>query len=123
MLSNILLVDDDDDEHLFFQWTTEKISNRLCVLHAYSGNQAVHMLQQIMPDIIFLDINLPGNDGFECLKQIREMEVCNHIPIYMYSTEITEKYKKKALELGASGTLKKSRTTPTFVNHIKQILV
>jgi CheY-like chemotaxis protein len=123
MLNNILLIDDDDDEHLFFQWTAEKISNDLCLLHAYSSKQAVNMLQQVAPDIIFLDINLPGNDGFECLKEIRQITACDDIPIYMYSTEISEMYKKKAQELGASGTLKKSRTTTNFINTMERILI
>mgnify|MGYP001551845950 CR=1 FL=1 len=123
MLNNILLIDDDDDEHLFLQWTAEKISKDLCVLHAYNGPQAVRMLKQVAPDIVLLDINLPGSDGFECLRRIREMEACNHIPVYMYSTDITEEYKKLALELGASGTIKKSRTSANFIEHVVEILI
>lgn len=105
----ILLVDDDEDEHLFFQWSIEKIGSKIDLLQAQSALQAQDLLKQFIPDIIFMDINLPGADGFDCLNAIRDLPGVSNVPVFMYSTEITESSKQKAISLGAAGCLKKLR--------------
>jgi CheY-like chemotaxis protein len=106
---NILLIDDDEDEHLFFQWSIEKIGSGINLLGALSAIQAEDLLKHSIPDIIFLDINLPGADGFDCLNAIRDLPGIKNIPVFMYSTEITETSRQKAISLGAAGCLKKLR--------------
>ena len=54
-----------------------------------------------MPDFIFLDINMPGLDGFEVLKRIKENNRTNNIPVYMYSTSSLLISRNTALNLGA----------------------
>lgn len=107
---HILLIDDDEDEHLFFQWSVEKIGSDINLLGALSAEQAQTLLEQSIPDIIFLDINLPGADGFDCLNAIRNLPAVKDVPVFMYSTEITETSRQKAISLGAAGCLKKLRT-------------
>ena len=104
----ILLVDDDEDEHLFFKWSLEKIETGICLTSVFSSANAIKHVAENPVDIIFLDINLPGADGFECLQLIRNLQANKNVPVYMYSTEITELTLQRAAELGA-GCIKKSR--------------
>jgi CheY-like chemotaxis protein len=122
MLNHILLIDDDEDEHLFFQWSVENVDLHLSLLHAHSSGQAESMLRHVLPDIIFLDINLPVVTGFECLHQLRNNTALKNVPIYMYSTEINEAAVKEAMQLGASGCLKKSRDNKQLSKNIIDIL-
>lgn len=122
MIIHILLVDDDEDEHLFFRWSLEKIDTEISVLDAYNGPQAEEMLMKVSPELIFLDINLPGADGFECLEIIKNIPHIKSVPIYMYSTEITDKTIKRATKLGAAGCLKKSRSHDVLGRNIMEIM-
>jgi CheY-like chemotaxis protein len=122
MAIKILLVDDDEDEHLFFLWSLEKIGEEISLQDAYTVPKAEEILMQITPDIIFLDINLPREDGFDCLGAIRQIPRLTNVPIYMYSTEITEKSMRLAAALGATGCLKKSRSYDVLGRNIMQLL-
>jgi CheY-like chemotaxis protein len=116
---HILLVDDDEDEHLFFEWSLEKIETGICLTSVFSGAQALKHLTERSADIIFLDINLPGADGFECLRSIRNMQRYQEVSVYMYSTEITGSTLKRASELGA-GCIKKSRNHDHLAKIIRE---
>ena len=117
----ILLVDDDEDEHLFFKWSLEKIETGICLTSVFSRDNAIKHVTENAVDIIFLDINLPGADGFECLQTIRNMQACKNIPVYMYSTEITGLTFQRARELGA-GCIKKCRNHDHLANIIREKL-
>jgi CheY-like chemotaxis protein len=118
----IMLIDDDEDEHLFFQWSLEKIEIPITLVGAYSTAQAMEALKTVTPQLIFVDINLPGADGFECLAAIRHLPKLKDIPVYMYSTEITNGTIKRAATIGASGCLKKSRNHDALAKNTMDIL-
>jgi CheY-like chemotaxis protein len=108
-MPHILLVDDDEDEHLFFKWSLEKIRTDIALSCAFSSTEAIALLEETVPAMIFLDINLPGADGFDCLASIRKMYHIKDVPVYMYSTEISAGTIHRSTSLGANGCIKKSR--------------
>jgi CheY-like chemotaxis protein len=118
----ILLVDDDEDEHLFFKWSMEKVGVQAEVLHAFSAHQALGVVTQNTPHLIFLDINLPGADGFECLQEIRKKPLVRDVPVYMFSTSISEETVQRAAILGATGCIKKSRNHEQLATLISNAL-
>jgi len=68
--TNVLLVDDEKE---FVDTLAERISLRMLnPLVAYSGQEALEMMKQIIPDVIVLDLKMPGMDGSEVLNRIRE---------------------------------------------------
>lgn len=122
MIKHLLLIDDDEDEHLFFQWSIERISNELYVSNAYNCEQALNILTQAKPDLIFLDIHLATEDGFKCLERLKKDAFYHSIPVYMYSTDISDCNQERALLVGASGCLKKTRSYEILAKKISEIL-
>lgn len=67
----ILVVDDEDDVRLFLQ---DFLSERdLNVLSAATGEEALEIVEREQPDIVLLDLMMPGMDGIECLEKIKKM--------------------------------------------------
>ena len=84
----ILAVDDDPEDFEFFFDAVKKIDESIIVLKASNGHEALQLLDDhvLMPDYIFLDINMPMMDGHACLKEIKANAKLKDIPVVMYST-------------------------------------
>jgi CheY-like chemotaxis protein len=84
----ILAVDDDPEDFEFFFDAVKKVDQSILVLIATNGQEALQMLEDhvLMPDYIFLDINMPMMDGQACLREIKANAKLKDIPVVMYST-------------------------------------
>lgn len=84
----VLAVDDDPDDFEFFFEAIKEIDKSIIVLKATNGQEALHILENhlLMPDYIFLDINMPLMDGNTCLQEIKKNSKLRDIPVVMYST-------------------------------------
>jgi DNA-binding response OmpR family regulator len=70
-MKKILLVDDEDSIHLLYR---EELEEEGYEIHsALSGEEALAQLKVIVPDLVILDINMPGINGIDVLRQIKEM--------------------------------------------------
>lgn len=108
---NILLADDDADDRLFFKEAMEEIHIETMVSIVNDGIELLDYLNHsnnYLPDIIFLDINMPGKNGLECLRELREDGRYNQIMIVIYSTSGAESDMKEAYQCGANVYLKKA---------------
>ncbi len=86
---NILLADDDMDDCHFFKEALDSLpqSNNLTIVN--NGDELMHYLLeniQRLPHVLFLDINMPRKNGFECLSEIKANENLKDLPVVMYST-------------------------------------
>jgi CheY-like chemotaxis protein len=99
-----LIVDDDaDDREMFCEALAEVIPDCNCYT-APNGRRAIMALEEgeiAMPDLIFLDINMPVMNGWQCLSKLKETGTYNAIPVIMYSTSSYPEDVKCALRLGA----------------------
>jgi CheY-like chemotaxis protein len=103
---HILLADDDpDDQMLFKDAVSELVLETPVKLHLVNnGNELMEYLQEPLnplPSLLFLDLNMPVKNGFECLYDIRQNPSLKNITVVIYSTtgnslEIDDLYKKKA---------------------------
>lgn len=101
----ILVVDDD--------LNTRSLLSELCescgytVFGAADGNSAIEIATQSSPDLMLLDLILPGKDGFEVLKEMRERQSLKEIPVIVVSAIHEIDGKIRAMELGADDFLSK----------------
>ena len=89
---NILLADDDTDDCIFFKKALEGISRHANLNIVNDGEKLMDYLSDNLahlPDILFLDINMPLKNGFECLSEIRKNEKLKDISVAMFSTTNT----------------------------------
>lgn len=103
---HILLIDDDEDEFEIFSTALREIPGPR-FSYASSANMAMAMMKKDLPDLIFLDINMPGIDGLKCLAGIRNTEGYEKIPVVIYSTADNDALKEAAFNLGANDCVKK----------------
>jgi len=122
MYKTILFVDDDADDADLFAEALGEIDASINYYSAMDGQDALDKLQHAQigkPDLIFLDINMPGMDGWECLINLKQHEDLKDIPVIMYSTSSAKKDRDTATGLGALGFLSK----PTDYGTLKKMLL
>jgi CheY-like chemotaxis protein len=107
----ILAVDDDSEDFEFFTEAIKEIDASIVVLKATNGHEALHVLENhiLMPDYIFLDINMPMMDGRACLEEIKRSERLKDIPVIMYSTTSNKTEIKHYKMMGANFLIKPDR--------------
>ncbi len=117
MTRKILIIDDDIKLiHLLSEYLEE---NNFRVSHALDGNHAVDEIKTKAPDLIILDIMLPGKDGLEVLKDIRKVHT---LPVIMLTAKGDDTDRIIGLELGADDYLPKPFNPRELLARIKAIL-
>ena len=96
----ILLVEDFDDTRLMTKlWLTKKGYR---VVEAENGAEAVDLAQSEQPDLIIMDMMMPGVDGLDATRQIREYQSLQETPIVAVSAYGADQYRHKALDAGCN---------------------
>ncbi|MFP9098391.1 response regulator [Flavobacterium sp. RHBU_24] len=118
---HIMLADDDEDDRLFFKEAFEEVKIRYDISTFNDGEQLMHYLNDAgnpLPDIIFLDLNMPRKSGMECLKEIRRDDRLKRISVAIYSTSSSEQDIEDTFVAGANVYIKK----PNDFNMLKKVL-
>ena len=71
---------------------------------AYDGEEAITNLKNAsvpLPDVIFLDLNMPGMNGKQCLAELKRTPSLQHIPVIIYSTSSDKKEIRETMQMGA----------------------
>ena len=117
---SVLIVDDSV--------TVRKVTSRLMerqgweVVTAKDGLDAIGQLQEIYPDIVLLDIEMPRMDGFEVLRSVRRDERLKHLPIIMITSRTGAKHRQQAQDLGVNGFLGKPFQEAGLMSSIESVL-
>ncbi|MFZ0179928.1 MAG: response regulator [Candidatus Dormiibacterota bacterium] len=82
------------------------------VVVARDGEEGLRMASEEAPDFIYLDLRLPGLDGFEVLERLRGEAATTHIPVIILSNYGEPELRERGLKLGALEFLVKADTTP-----------
>ncbi|KAB7707606.1 response regulator [Bacillus aerolatus] len=114
MQKKILVVDDERPIADILQFNLKK--EGYDVHCAYDGDQAVEMVEEIHPDLILLDIMLPGRDGMEVCREVRKK---HEMPIVMLTAKDSEIDKVLGLELGADDYVTKPFSTRELIARVK----
>jgi chemotaxis family two-component system response regulator PixH len=92
------------------------------VVTAKSGEEALEKLSSVLPDLIVLDIVLPGRSGFEICRQLKAETKTNKIPIVLCSTKDTEMDRFWGLKQGADAYLSKPIDQEKFIRTIQDLI-
>ena len=106
-----LLVEDDPEDQEFFVETLHGVSSTVGCYAVSNGEEALFALTQenITPDYIFTDLNMPKMDGFEFLKNLREIEKFKQTPVIIYTSDVSRENILRAKKLGAIAIYSKTR--------------
>ena len=121
MAKKILII--EDDNFLRTLLSKKLRSEVYSILSAAESVEAFNLLKSNKPDLILLDLLLPGVDGFEILKKIRQTEETKNIPVIVFSNLSEEKDIKKVQDLGITDFMVKSNfTLDELLDKVKKIL-
>jgi chemosensory pili system protein ChpA (sensor histidine kinase/response regulator) len=115
-----LVVDDSITVRRVTQRLLER--NGMRVLTAKDGVDAVSLLQDNLPDIILLDIEMPRMDGYEVAAHVRGDPRLKHIPIVMITSRVSEKHRARAIELGVDDYLGKPYQESQLLDAIEPLV-
>ena len=120
----IFYADDDADDLDFFRDVTAAIDKSIDLFTHENGNQLLVAVRNPPPSphIIFLDLNMPGKDGFEVLKELKSSEKYKNIPVVMFSTSNNEQNILRTRELGANLYITKPNSFAKFQKSIEHTL-
>ena len=86
---HILLADDDKDDNILFQEVLDELPLSTHLTTVFNGEQLMQFLNETnarLPDVLFLDLNMPRKNGFDCLSEIKRSEKLKLLSVIIFST-------------------------------------
>jgi CheY-like chemotaxis protein len=119
-IQHICLADDDEDDYYLFSTSLKEVNSAVRLSYFNTCDGLWHFLRTTndLPDMIVLDMNMPGNDGQKCLIELKKEADLRHIPVAILSTCCSPADVEKAYKTGAFTWLKK----PTSIAELKKII-
>src|SRR6476646_4076255 len=109
-MKQVLLMDDDRDDAELFKEALWEINSSIAFEHYDDSKTGLSVLLDKhtgLPDVIFLDINMPIVSGWQCLAEFKKTDHLRHIPVIMFTTSSQDRERQIAKELGADGFITK----------------
>lgn len=121
ILQNVYLAEDDAEDRAIFLDALKEVCKTSKCTTAHDGKDLLDVLNTTVPprpDVIFLDLNMPNKNGFECLQYIRNSNTLKDTPVVVLTTSNSQVSRDLAYELGANLYFEK----PTSYNELKKTL-
>ena len=119
-MAQILIVEDSQTDSMHFTQLLEKNGHN--VITVENGELGVSTAQDILPDLVLMDIVMPGLNGFQATRQITRGDTTKHIPVIMITTKDQETDRVWAKRQGATAFLSKPVPEKVLLNTINQAL-
>jgi len=120
-MTKIMIVDDEPDVLYLVEKILEKEGYEVDV--AYSGKDCLDKVEDVMPDLIILDIMMPGIDGWETARTLKTKEKTKNIPIVMLTVRVSDDSVERSFEYAnADGHLGKPISNEKMLNTIRWVL-
>jgi len=117
---HVLVVDDEQDVVELIRYNLERAGYR--VTCAGTGEETLALARSVSPDLVLLDLMLPGVDGLDVCRQLREDPATRDVPIVMVSARGEEADVVAGLELGADDYVTKPFSPRVLVSRVKAVL-
>ena len=115
----ILIIEDHKDIRLYMKIL---FSSKYSLIMAENGEEGIRMAQKEVPDIIISDVMMPGLNGFECTKILKEDIKTCHIPIILLTALVGDTNMVKGLELGADDYILKPFSPDVLLSKVKRLI-
>ncbi|MEO5906966.1 MAG: response regulator [Saprospiraceae bacterium] len=122
---HILLADDDEDDRLIFRDAINEVKVKTKLTIVNDGVQLMEYLnttEDELPQIVFLDLNMPRKGGIECLREIRNDINLKDLSIAIYSTSASEEDIEDTFIKGANVYIKKPNDFNTLVKVLEEVI-
>ena len=122
---HILLADDDKDDRTLFNQVLEELPMLTQLEAVHNGERLMQRLYEEraqLPDVLFLDLNMPRKNGAQCLKEIRKKESLQHLPVIVLSTTSSEDIVDAMYQSGANLYIQKPSDFKMWKRAIAKVL-
>ena len=116
----VLLVDDFQDNREMYAMYLEHAGLR--VVEAGNGHEALDQAFSLLPDLIVMDLSLPGIDGWEATRRLKADERTKKIPVLALTSHALEGYSEGARAAGCDGFVTKPCLPEQLLNEIRRVL-
>lgn len=117
---NVLVIDDSKQTANDMAEALRLLGHTVSV--AFNPRSALHILNEVIPDVVFLDISMPGVDGLEVCRYLRRDPLTAEIPILIVSANSEQAYKDAATMAGANGYIVKPALMDDMEEAIERVL-
>ena len=121
ILLHVLLADDDLDDYIFFKTALDALPLTTTLSSVSDGEQLMQLLNNeshSLPQVLFLDINMPRKNGFECLREIKQNARLKDLPVIMFSTSNSREAMTALFKSGAHVYIRK----PGNFDQLKELI-
>jgi len=121
MTGKKILVIEDNELNLKLVRTLLELAD-FSVFEALDAEQGINLARKELPDVILMDIQLPGLDGLTATKMIKKDPLIKYIPVIAVTSFAMESDGKKAMEAGCVGHISKPIDTRRFAHEVKVLM-
>lgn len=120
---SVLLAEDNDDHALLIQMALERASRIPVEVHrARNGDEAIMMVQDIVPDLILLDLKMPGRNGLEVLEAIKGDDEFRRIPVAVLTSSDRDEDVAQSYGLGSNHFITKPENPAELEQRLRSLL-
>jgi CheY-like chemotaxis protein len=119
-VSTILVVDDDADARQVLKQMLAKLGHT--VVEAATGPIALALIPELHPQLMLLDLLMPGMDGFAVLEQLQELPAAANLPVVVVTSKDLDEEERTWLRERARHCFQKPAPTPAFLNAVRNVL-
>jgi DNA-binding response OmpR family regulator len=120
MSKHIIVVDDDKEIREIVTFVLSRHDFEVAV--ASNGRQLQHLLAQQLPDLVILDIMMPGEDGYQIFRSLRSAQRTSSIPVIIMTAHAEDIYERISVDLGAAEHMTKPFHPFELVERVKALL-
>ena len=119
-MSTILIVEDNEKNMKLARDVLQ--SKGYATLEAITGEEGVQLAKELKPDLVLMDIQLPGINGMEALRQLRADPACARIPVVAFTASVTPTDRSLIAAAGFDGFLSKPVNLKEFLETVRRLL-
>ena len=123
LINSVILADDDIDDIDIFKEAISTIDGNIKLEIVKNGKELMSLLSHMLPDLLFIDLEMPQKNGLECLVEIRGNEKLKDIPTIVFSSTTRQSNIQTAYEMGGHLFLVKSPVYSELINAIKAVVL